>query len=160
MLASLAGWSEVRLAYRPANNAWSAIEMLDHIVKVESEITAATRKGLQKPHQLSARDRLGFLFLDRIFRSKLRVKVPGSARNVLPDLSPNVGVVVQRWDLGRRELAQLVANVDPDQLDAGVFRHPVSGWMSLPQVLRFFSAHIQHHGFQLARIRGASEKQG
>jgi len=29
--------------------------------------------------------------------------------------------------------------------------------MSAPQILRFFSAHMQHHGYQLDRVRAASE---
>lgn len=156
-LGLIEDWSASRLAYRPAADAWSAIEVLDHVVKVESGIIAAARRGLQKPHRIGLRDRVGFLFIERVFRSRRRVKVPSSAPQVLPDSNATPAAVRERWAESRDDLALLLAQVTPDQLRAGVFRHPVSGWMSLPQILRFFSVHIRHHGFQLARLGAASE---
>ncbi len=157
MLDTLRDWSPARLAYRPAANAWSAVEMLDHIVKVENAITDAARRGLQNPHRIGPRDRLGFLFLDRVFRSNRRVKVPASASLVLPDKDLDLQSVTHRWDASRKELAEFVSGVLPEQMQAGVFRHPVSGWMTVPQILQFFSVHIQHHRFQVDRLRVATE---
>ncbi len=156
VLGLIENWSPARVAYRPAVDAWSATEVLDHIVKVETGILAAARRGLQEPHRIGLRDRLGFLFIEFLFRSKSKVKVPSSARAVLPEPNANLEVVLQRWDATREDLAQLLTRVTPDQLRAGVFRHPVSGWMSLPQVLRFFSVHIHHHTFQLIRLSAGS----
>lgn len=157
LLASIEQWSEHRLAFRPAHDAWCAIEVLDHLVKVESEVITATRRGLLSPHPIGLRDRLGFFFLDRVFRSKTKVKVPRSATKVLPDLTCTLDMLRERWLSTRTDLARLLAQLEPAELELGVFRHPVSGWMSVPHILRFFSAHIQHHGYQLARIRVASE---
>ena len=157
ILSLLDGWSPARLAYRPAPDAWSAVEVLDHLVRAEIGITAAARRGLQQPHAIGLRDRLGFFFLDRIFRSQRRVKVPSSASAVLPDPTVTLPSVIQRWDDTRHELAELLARVTPDQMQAGVFRHPVSGWMNLPNVLSFFSVHLTHHRFQLQRLSTESE---
>lgn len=85
------------------------------------------------------------------------MKVPSSAAEVLPDPNVNLAAVLQRWDVARKDLAQLLTQTTPDQFGAGVFRHPVSGWMSSLQILSFFSVHIQHHGFQLIRLSTASE---
>ena len=152
LLESLRRWPAARTAYRPAADAWSAAEVLDHIVKVETEILAAVRRGLLQPHRIGVRDRVGFWMLDRIFRSDRRVKVPASARKVLPDPNASLAAVAERWDATRRDLARLLEQVPPGEQRAGVFRHPVSGWMTLPQVLRFFWVHVEHHGFQLRRL--------
>jgi len=157
LLASIEHWPVNRLVFRPSHEAWCAIEVLDHLVKVESEVIKAARRGLLNPHSIGVRDRLGFLFLDRVFRSRTRVKVPRSATRVLPDLTCTLDTLRERWLGTRTDLARLLAQVEPAELELGVFRHPVSGWMSVPQILRFFSAHIQHHGYQLARIRATSE---
>jgi len=156
-LALIESWPPARLAYRPDAGAWSANEVLDHLVKVEGEILAAAREGLQNPHRLGVRDRLGFLFIDRVFRSPRRVKVPASASQVLPDPNATLVDIRERWDNTREDLTVFLSQLTPAQLQGGVFRHPVSGWMSVPQILRFFSAHIQHHGFQLTRLRTGSE---
>ena len=76
-------WPPARLAYRPAAGAWSANEVLDHLVKVEGEILAAARERLQNPHRLGVRDRLGFLFIDRVFRSP--AAVARTRRGTTPD---------------------------------------------------------------------------
>ena len=155
-LTQLAAWSPARLAYRPEPAEWSATQVLDHIVKTESSIIALTRHNLPKPHRIHLRDRAGVALIDRIFQSDRKVKVPPSASRILPDPDITLEAVVQSWNTARGDLASLLAEATPDQREGGVFRHPIGGWMNLPQVLRFFFVHVQHHGFQLARLRTAS----
>lgn len=157
MLATVEGWSATRLAFRPTPGAWSATEMLDHMVKVENGILAGVRQRLKTPHRIGIRDRAGVLLLNRVFRSDRRVKVPASAKEVMPGDTPDLNSVLQRWSDGRIELADFLAHTPSEQFRGGVFRHPVAGWMSLQQVLDFFSVHIIHHSFQLARLRDASK---
>jgi len=158
LLSLLRSWPEATLVYRPAPDAWSATEVLDHIVRVEDRITAAARIGLKSPHSMGLRDRMGFLFIERVFRSQRRVAVPGSASEVLPDPTANLETIVQHWDKARTELAGFLKDLSAEQLRLGIFRHPVSGWMTAPQILRFFSVHMHHHRFQLDRLRLACER--
>ena len=150
-------WPPARLAYRPAPADWSATEVLDHIVRVESEITHAMRHGIQNPHRLGVRDQLRSWMIYWLFRTNRRVRVPRSASQVLPRPDASVLDIRQRWDATRDALRGLLTDITPDQRRGGVFRHPVSGWMSVSQVLRFFSVHIHHHRFQLARLHAAYE---
>ena len=156
-LARVDAWSPARLAYRPGPPAWSAVEVLDHVEKVERQILVAVQHGLSQPHRIGVRDRLGFLFLDRLFQSDRRVKVPTSAATVLPDVYVDLVAVRQRWNTTRQDLAHLLTRFPPDSRSLGVFRHPVSGWLSMPQVLRFFSVHLHHHTFQLTHLTNASD---
>lgn len=156
LLATLAGWSAGRLAYRPAPDGWSAAQVADHLVRTEAAILAAARRGVEAPRAIGPRDRLGVWFIDRLFLSERRVRVPRSAAAVLPDVDPDVAAVRARWDLVRGELAEFLAPLTAEQRRGGVFRHPVGGWMSVPQVLRFFWVHAHHHGFQLARLAAES----
>jgi uncharacterized damage-inducible protein DinB len=157
LLAQISPWSPARLTHCPAPGQWSVAQMLDHLVKVESEITAAAKRGWNRPQRIRLRDRVGFLFLDQLFRTRVRVKVPVSAPQVLPARDLQVSAVCQRWCDVRTEIAALISLATADQLQRGIFRHPVSGWMSLPQLLSFFSVHIRHHRAQLERLAAASE---
>lgn len=153
LLADVGAWTPAQLAYRPSPRAWSAPEVLDHLVRAEAGILAAARDGVRAPHRVGVRDRAGFAFIDWLFRSDRRVRVPASAAGVLPDSAADLAGVRRRWDATRAELGAFLAPLAPEQLGRGVFRHAVSGWMTVPQVLRFFEVHAHHHGFQLARLR-------
>jgi hypothetical protein len=157
LLTDVAGWPAAVLAYRPAPGAWSAPEVLHHLVRVERGILAEAERGLGAPHPRGLRDRLGCALLDRVCRSKRRVRMPASvAARVAPAPAAHLVVVRAEWDATRRDLARFLDRVPalrPDQQRGGVFRHPVAGWMGVPEVLRFFWAHAYHHAFQLARLR-------
>ena len=156
VLTGVEGWSPTRLHFRPAGNTWSTSQVLDHLVRVEASIVAATHGGLRAPHRIGVRDRLGTVFLTRIFRSDRRVKVPPSAPQILPEDQPDLDAIRQHWAEVRRDLVGLIEQASPYSARAGVFRHPVAGWMSLSGVLDFLAVHVLHHGFQLERLRSTS----
>ncbi len=155
LLKGLEVWSAERLNVHPVEGGWSALQVVDHLIKTERHIQNRVREGLAAPHRLGLRDRLGTAFLTRIFRSDRRVKVPKSASAVLPDAAPDLPTLLSQWDRSRAELAALLAALTPAQQTTGVFRHPVGGWMSVPGVLTFFSVHMHHHNFQLNRLQEA-----
>jgi hypothetical protein len=153
LLAYVSGWPEELQLARPADGGWSALQVLDHMVRTESGICVVAADGVAAPQRIGVRDRLGFVFVERVFRSPLRVKVPGSVSGLTtPGEELELREITTRWDLTRVELARLADEADGCR--GGVFKHPVSGWMSFEQVLRFFSVHMVHHEFQLERIRG------
>jgi hypothetical protein len=160
LLTDVAGWPAAALVYRPAPGAWSAPEVLHHLVRVERGILAEAERGLAAPHPRGLRDWLGCALLDRVCRSERRVRMPASvAARVAPAPAADLAVVRAEWDTTRRDLARLLDRVPalrPDQQRGGVFRHPVAGWMGVPGVLRFFWAHAYHHAFQIARLRAAA----
>lgn len=155
LLDELRQWSPDRLVLRPAEDCWSALEVLDHIVLTEREIAGAVRKGLATPQRVGVRDRLGFAMVERIFMTDRRVKAPKSVTTILPGKDLALDGIAARWDAGRTELARLLQECSGLGARDGIFRHPVAGQMTIGQVLRFFSVHIHHHRFQLARIQAS-----
>ncbi len=146
-------WSPAQVSGRPPLGGWSAAEVLDHLVRTEEEILKAAKRGLSSPHRIGIRDRLGCLFIQRIFQTDRKVKVPAAATQVLPGPDEDLASIVQRWDLCRLDLTAFENSLAPEQINLGIFRHPVAGWMGLPQIVDFFSVHMTHHAFQLARLR-------
>jgi hypothetical protein len=84
LLADVAGWPAAVIAYRPAADAWTAAEVLDHLVRVEGGILAAAALGLAAAPRRGVRDQLGCAFIDRLFRSDRRVRVPASVAGSRP----------------------------------------------------------------------------
>ena len=64
----LDGWSQARLSYRPSASGWSALQVLEHLVKTEEEILVLAREGARTPHRIGVRYRLAFLFLIWVFQ--------------------------------------------------------------------------------------------
>jgi hypothetical protein len=156
VLATVEAWPAELQALRRADGGWSALEVLDHLVRVETEIAAEVAKGLAEPRRLGVRDLLGFVFVQRVFLSRRRVKVPGAVKELVSRRRGlELGEIAGRWERARADLARLGREVEEAGCREGVFRHPVSGWMNFERVLRFFSAHLVHHGYQLERIGAA-----
>jgi hypothetical protein len=156
LLAELREWPEERLKFRPAAGAWSAVEVLDHVVGSEAGTIDDVRAGLRHPHTLGDEERPGIATLDRALRSDRSFKVP--AGGIFPDAQTTLDDVAGRWAAARAELRALVEGMAPEDACGGVFEHPFAGWMTVGDVLNHFGAHLYHHQYQLARLRVGSAK--
>jgi len=155
LLDRLSRWTDDQLYFSPAAAQWSAVQVVDHLVRTESEIQKVVLRGLSNPHRIGLSDRARTLFLNTIFKSDRKVSVPKSGSVVLPVTGLSLQAVADRWDTSRKELAQILQDVSESNLRKGVFRHPVGGWMNMNSVLEFFSVHITHHEHQLKRLSDA-----
>ena len=157
LLAELGSWTLSRLVFQPAAEEWSALQMLDHIIRTEREILLVVYSNEHQPHRVGITDRIRTRFLQGVFRSDRKVRVPSSAKIVLPRNAPELAVLQSDWGEVRTTLANNVERLTVRSSGQGLFRHPVGGWMDMQGVLDFLSVHILHHGYQLARLRVASE---
>ena len=152
LLSQIEDWPPDKLSRHPTPADWSILDMLDHIVKTEIQILSAARIGLTRPHRIGISDKLRTLFLQKIFSSDRKVKVPASASSVLPGSELHLSTIVARWNDSRAELHDFVAQANSELLRKGLFRHPVGGWMGIQDILEFFAVHLVHHQYQLRRI--------
>jgi len=150
LVERVGAWPEELQARRPADGGWSALEVLEHLVRSEVGICGLVEKHLAAPQPIGVRDRIGFAMVESRFLSPGRVKVPDAVKEILPCESLGLTEIASRWDAVRAELRMLAGRAEGCR--GGVFRHPVAGWMSFEQVLRFFEVHMVHHGYQLDRI--------
>ena len=157
LLHELDEWSPLRLAYRPGGRGWSALQVLDHLVRTEREILLVVYQNEGGTFPFRVVDRVRTRLLCALFRTDRKVKVPSSASVVLPAENVDLPMVKLGWEELRKTLAENVERLLASYSGKGVFRHPVAGWMDMPAVLDFFSVHMIHHRFQLTRIRKVSE---
>ena len=136
----------------PAPRRWSALQVLEHVVSVESLTLGYIRKKMQAGAALqtaSLASRLRLLAVQATLASPLRVRAPGIAGNVpgeseLPQLCA-------RWDEVRVSLEELAGSFPPELLDRLVFRHPLVGRMTFAHALGTLEAHLDHHIPQVER---------
>jgi len=157
LLYEFSGWTPSRLAYRPDDGGWSALQMLDHLIRTEREILLVVYRNEGSFHRFGITDRLRTRLLIALFRTDRKVKVPSSASVVLPGNGLGLSVLTAEWAEVRERLAQNIERLLESYSGSAVFRHPVAGWMDMHAVLEFLSVHLVHHGYQLKRLRIASE---
>lgn len=149
----LQGWCEAALQLRPEPGSWSALDVVDHLSRVESGVLGAMRSGIGSARRVTWKESAGAIAVRLVMYSPMRVAVPKGAEVALPDPVPDLAGNLERWDGVRRELTALCDSVSLEQNQCGVFRHPVSGWLTVPQTLGFLSSHLRHHEYQLRRLR-------
>ncbi len=155
LMAELGEWPLGRLSFRPEAGAWSAVEVLDHIVLAEAGTTEDMRESLKAPRVLGDEARPMVAALERALRSEERFTVPAGA-GIDPDAQTSYAEVVRRWDAARAELRLMIEGLSEEQARCGVFEHPFAGWMTMREVLKHMSDHLYHHQFQLERLRESS----
>lgn len=153
VLADLSDWPEEQLHFHPSPESWSAAGVLDHVVKVEAGILNTMQAHLPEGHPVTMNDQLRARLLITIMRSPMRVKVPVAAQAVLPGAEQDISGLIRLWQVVRTDMIGLLENLGAANLRYGVFQHPVAGWMTVPTTLTFCAAHLQHHTYQINRLK-------
>lgn len=152
ILARLDGLDDEQLNRRPAENEWSAIQVICHLVRAESLSLRYIRKKMQGDDPgdggLGAKLRSGALSL--ILKLPLRYKAPSRSAE-LPERA-DLEATRCEWEEGRAGWKELVDSLSPEQARKTIFRHPVAGRLTLSQTLRFMDNHIKRHTGQVERI--------
>ena len=153
-LNDLATWgpAQLRLCCKPGS--WSALQVLDHVIRTERGILAEMQQNVRQCDRVPLVQRVTSDLLILLMRSPARVKVPGLvSRVILPGSEVDLPVLTAAWNESQTQLEQWVDELRGNQTRFAGFRHPVSGWMSVLQAIQFLTAHVRHHRYQLGRIR-------
>lgn len=139
----------------PDPNTWSAGQIANHLYLSERLSLAYIKKKLSYPDTIipfSIKSWWSLYSVNFILWSPIKVKAPAQI-NMWKDievLSPDQ--LNAKWDLVRKELTEVIAEHQPRFKDHLVFNHPLSGRMTMTQMLIFFNHHMAHHIRQMKRI--------
>ena len=151
LLGSLAGLAPERLALRPANGGWCALDVVQHLVLVEEGVLGyAKKKVLGAPQPVPLLDRARLALLVGLLRSPARVRAP--VKQVVPAETLPLDETSKRWGDARAALRTFLAELAEERLRGLLFRHPIAGALDAAGTLTFIDEHERHHEAQLARI--------
>ncbi len=155
LLAELENVPAERLARKPADGGWSAIQTLQHLVLVEKASLAYVRKKLSfnpKLEKGGIRAWLGCWKLWAIWTLKIPMNAPdvvGAAEKLPNDAS--LADVRQNWQQSHADW-QVFFETMPDELaDKAVYKHPYAGRLGWGQMLDFLWMHLNRHKNQIWR---------
>lgn len=148
LLDSLESLGPEALQARPAEGAWSILEIVEHLVVAEQVIL----QGLPDPASLvdrprSLRQRCTYPLVWLVLRLRIPVKAP--SRRMLPAGGATLAELRERWDATHEWLRAYAEGLPPDGSGKAVFAHPVCGPLTLVQALRLDRLHLETHAGQI-----------
>ena len=151
---------EIRRASLPqqqfsqADESWNMLQVLAHLVAVEKtsfDFLIAKNYTNARPSK-GVRHKLQSFLLKAMLQSPIRFKAPA-----IPALSPSREVEAEALFLQWKGVGEkgrvFLENFPEEKINFLIFRHPVVGWLTIEQTIKFLKEHIQHHQQQLRRIR-------
>ena len=153
LLANLQAYSDAKLNQKPDENSWSVLQVLHHLLTVEQ----LSAKYVQK--KLSYNPKLTDVGLGTWWRALLlhsynylpiKLKAPKNVSEQLPEQT-TLAETAEQWLTTRRELRSYLRTLPEDIFRKEVYKHPISGRMSLGHMLDFFEGHFDRHQKQINR---------
>jgi hypothetical protein len=158
LMAQLESCSPERLCFRPSDEAWCALELLEHLMLSERAVLATMKQNLRGGKRVTLRDRFLSGRVLAITLLPTRLRVPRQASAILPSgKRKDLAALNQDWTDHRKSLADFLESLSDVQRTQGLFRHPFGGWTTAHGALLFVHVHFRHHGYQVARIRRATD---
>lgn len=141
------------LRTRPQPEAWSILEILEHLVVSEAVILQGLPPWVdleERPRTLAHRVKL--LLVRMVLGLGIPVKVP--SRRMLPSGTLGLDQVSAQWRSQHGWLHAFLAEAGPSAAHQALFRHPVAGPITLHQALGLDLRHLRTHRRQIeARLR-------
>jgi uncharacterized damage-inducible protein DinB len=154
LMAEADALSAEQLTFRPAPNSWSALDVIEHLVKVEEAIASRVRPREPRGLIETARTKavLGAMYV--VFGVRGRVKVPVQA--ILPLGGATLSDLASRWEAAQAALKERLEGFRPGDWSRPMMRHPLLGRLTPAEGLDFIHRHMGHHRSQIERIRRAA----
>jgi len=152
LLSYLNGFTDKQLNFHPSEDAWSMLQVLNHLVIAdEGFLRSATRKKKSELQKVLLRSTLEIQAIRLLYKTPMRFKVP------IKELHPPDGIPLEtlreRWNAARENLKMYLDSLETSDLELGIFRHPYAGRITPAQTLDFILIHVYHHFKQMERIR-------
>jgi hypothetical protein len=151
VLAEANGLSAEELVHRPGADAWSVLDVVEHLVRVEEAILSRVRKRDPRTWREAARARLALAGVSIAFLFGRRLRVPTQA--VVPLGGVTLMDLGGRWETVEATMRRTLDGFGPEDFARPLMRHPILGLLTPVETLTFLVRHIAHHRRQIARIR-------
>ncbi len=137
---------------KPAPEAWSALQVIHHLMDAEQASLAYMKKKLSftsKVPKAGFKSRWRRFLLRIAFAIPLKFKAPTTLEH-FPEQS-NFADLSNQWASQRLELQSFIENLPDNVVQGEIWRHQIMGKMNIAQMLDFFYTHVDRHEAQVKR---------
>lgn len=154
LLRDLKNYSDAKLNEQPSSNEWSVLQIMQHLMKAESGSVMYVKKKLSFEPELAEAGVLSSfrsVFLNIALSSPIKIKAPAQISGEALSTDFTFWEVAKQWKMQRKELAIYLESLPEDFYRKDLYKHPLSGKMTLAGMLSFFNKHVDRHTRQIQR---------
>jgi len=151
LLDRLRDATPAQLSTKPRSDAWSVLEILEHLVLAEQTVLMgwpAYSELVDKKR--TAGNHIRYLIVMLVLKARIPVRVP--SRRMVPTGTPTLNELEARWKSSEAWLHSYVEQLDASGLRKAVFRHPVAGPVTVAQAMRMNLVHVRIHRRQIDKL--------
>ena len=153
ILKKVESFDDNALNEKPSEGEWSAMQILDHLLKMEEAITAGVAKTAKKNERKKAMKKPIQLSVSR------KVKVDAPNHTVPEEKFFTLEEMKEKLNDSRNRLYEVYTHTDEETLQNNSMPHPVFGDVPLVQWFPFIGYHEKRHLIQLEEtLRKIDEK--
>ncbi len=154
LLRDLQHYSDAKLNEQPNENAWSVLQIMQHLMKAEEGGILYIKKKLSFNPELEKAGVLSnmrAMALNMSMSSPIKIKAPEgvSGEALLTNLT--FWDVAKQWKQQRQEMKAYLESLPSELYGMDVYKHPLTGKMTLSNMLSFFNKHVDRHTSQIRR---------
>ncbi len=154
LLDELKNYSQEQLSAKPRPDAWSVLQVMQHLMMAEAKSIQYIKKKTSYPEGLKKAGALSGLrpaFLKFFLWLPLKYKAPAIVNEDHFRENISLDALSTEWRASRGELVHFFENLKPEWKDKEIFRHALAGRMPPEGMLTFFSDHFARHRKQIDR---------
>lgn len=139
-------------AFKPDESSWSMVEVFEHILLSEGGILKYLKKRppAETEYKVGLKSKIAYAAAAQFYKSSGKVKVP--IKGLTPEGKRSLDDLIQESDENNAFIHSIIVDFPEEKLKYSVFKHPVSGAMTMQNTIKFFNNHIVHHVHQLNRL--------
>ncbi len=140
------------LKKKTSENEWSVLEICNHLMVIEQLSIGYIRNKIEKADQakpVNFKSKIKTILLKIALKLPLKFKAPKTVTQIpAPKTFSDLNMI---WDMTRKELWKVIEKVPEGSYHKAFFKHPITGYMTIEDMLDFFILHTKHHIKQIKR---------
>ncbi|MGK0388275.1 MAG: hypothetical protein ACI94Y_001003 [Maribacter sp.] len=138
--------------FKPNEEGWNMVEIFEHIQLSEGGILGYFKKRppAETEYKVDLKSKVAYSLLSQFYKLPSKVNVP--VKGLTPKGNTPLENLIQQSDSNNDIIRVIIIDFPLEKLKYSVFKHPVSGAMTMQNTIDFFTNHILHHVHQLNRL--------
>ena len=157
LLQHLDSLSSEALSFKAGPDRWSITEVVEHLVIVEDDfLKQVTTEKPSAPLDPESRSPQKYQTVIKVMERDIQVDVPHESME--PHGHLGLDELLGKWDDIRKKVQGFLGEINPENKDDMVYRHPYAGPLDITETLHFIYVHFDNHVRHIDRILAQMKK--